>query len=205
MKLLSKQEEDEHYSAVLRGGIGGGAAGLAIGLAGNYLLNKRSPFYRSLTIPLRAFFVSSTGTFFAIVYADRYSRQYEMSRHEELHTFRDSTQQRLAEQKANMTTGEKVQDWFRENRYPIVTASWLASMGGSLAWVARDKYLSTAQKIVQARVYAQGLTLAVLVATATLEIADQKKRKAAGIYKEHYTGEDQWKGELWRSVFLDDN
>lgn len=196
MKLLSKQEEDEHYAAVLRGGIGGGAAGLAIGLAGNYLLNRRSPFYRSLTIPLRAFFVSSTGTFFAIVYADRYSRQYEASRHEELHAFKDSTQQRIAEAKANMTTGEKVQDWFRENRYPIVMTSWLASMGGSLAWVARDKYLSTSQKIVQARVYAQGLTLAVLVATAALEVADQRRRKEGGetIHKEHYAGEDQWKG-----------
>lgn len=194
MKVLTQQEEDDHYSAVLRGGIGGGAAGLALGLAGNYVLNRRSPFYRSLTIPLRAFFVTSTGTFFAIIYADRYSRNYEQSRHEELHKYQDSTQQRLAEAKANMTTGEKVSDWFRENRYPIVTASWLASMGGSLAWVARDKYLTTAQKIVQARVYAQGLTLAVLVATATLEIADQKKRKAAGIHKEHYAGEDQWKG-----------
>ena len=87
-------------------------------------------------------------------------------------------------------------------------------MGLSLAAVARNRYLTTAQKIVQARLYAQGLTLAVLVATAGFEVADAKS--GGGRYEtvlvidpedpehrvlvekkvrqESYSGEDLWKG-----------
>lgn len=199
MKLLTKEEEDAHYSAVVRGGILGGTAGLIGGALGNYILTKRWPFYRTLTIPFRAFFVTSTGTFFAIIYADRYSRAFEKERTKGME-YQDSTQRLLAERKKNMTTGEKMLDWGRENRYPIVTCSWLASMGASLAIVSRNKYLNTGQKLVQARMYAQGLTLAVLVATAALEVSDQRKRKEEGVEKEHYTGEDQWKGEFLNSI-----
>ena len=106
-------------------------------------------------------------------------------------------------------------DWGRENRYGIVGASWVASMGIALGLVGRSPYLSTAQKIVQARVYAQGLTLAVLVASAAFEIGDKNKGKGRyetvkvldpndpqhkrliekQIHHESYEGEDQWKGK----------
>ncbi len=48
-------------------------------------------------------------------------------------------------------------------------------MALSLGLVGRNPYLSTAQKLVQARVYAQSLTIAVLIASAAFEIADQRK------------------------------
>jgi len=41
--------------------------------------------------------------------------------------------------------------------------------------VNRNKFLTGAQKIVQARVYAQFLTVGVLIATAAFEISDQRK------------------------------
>lgn len=201
MKLLTKEEEDAHYAAVLRGGMLGGAIGLAGGAIGNFVLTKRWAFYRTLTVPFRAFFVSSTTTFFAIIYADRYSRAFEKERTAAL-DYKDTTQRLLAERRAKMTPGEKMLDWGREHRYPIVTCSWLASMGASLAIVSRNKYLNTGQKLVQARMYAQGLTLAVLVATAALEVSDQRNKKKSGTeeHREHYAGEDQWKGEFSSAV-----
>ena len=45
-------------------------------------------------------------------------------------------------------------------------------MATAWALVNRNKYLSGPQKLVQARVYAQFLTLGVLVATAAFEISD---------------------------------
>lgn len=112
---------------------------------------------------------------------------------------------------------EKLKDWGRENRYPIVGASWLASMGLALAIVGRSPYLTTSQKIVQARVYAQGLTLAVLVATAAFEIGDRNEEKGRWetvkiidpkdpthkhmiekkIHHESYAGEDMWRGRTF--------
>ena len=86
-------------------------------------------------------------------------------------------------------------------------------MGIALGLVSRSP-LSAAQKLVQARVYAQGLTIAVLIATAAFEISDQRSDKGRyetiqtydpndpthkktiekRVHKEEYEGEDQWKG-----------
>jgi hypothetical protein len=97
-----------------------------------------------------------------------------------------------------------------------VTASWVASMGIAFSLVARNKYLTGAQKLVQARVYAQALTLGVLIATAALEVGDANKGKGRWesvmvldpndpehkhliekkIHHEAYAGEDLWRGML---------
>lgn len=107
-------------------------------------------------------------------------------------------------------------DWGKKNRYSIVGVSWVASMAIALGLVGRNPYLSTQQKLVQARVYAQGLTVAVLIATAAFEIGDRNKEEGRyetvkildpndpthkhviekRIHKEEYKGEDQWKGML---------
>lgn len=68
-------------------------------------------------------------------------------------------------------------DFGRKERYKIVGASWVASMGIAFALVNRNKYLSGPQKLVQARVYAQFLTLGVLVASAAFEISDSKNQE----------------------------
>ena len=120
--------------------------------------------------------------------------------------------QQLEAQKSQF---QKLKDFGKENRYPIVGVSWLASMGIALALVGRNPYLTTSQKIVQARVYAQGLTLAVLVATAAFEIGDKNQGEGRWetvkvldpddpehkhminkrIHHESYAGEDLWRGE----------
>jgi len=208
MKVLTKEEEDIHYAAVLRGGISGGVVGLGVGLAAAVVFQKRSNFFRSLTLPLKTFFVTSTSTFAAIVQADRSSRGFEAARHG-TNDYQDSTVRLLAEQRANLSGWEKAKDFGREYRYPIVTASWAASMAGSLAMVSRDKYLTGAQKLVQARVYAQGLTLLILVATAAFEVDNQRNKRTdeasrvedpnhpgqfvKAVHRENYAGEDLWK------------
>lgn len=87
-------------------------------------------------------------------------------------------------------------------------------MGVAFGLVSRNKFLTGQQKLVQARVYAQGLTLAVLIASFALESNDlragkgrwetikvldendpeHKKIIEKRIHHESYTGEDQWMG-----------
>lgn len=106
--------------------------------------------------------------------------------------------------------------WGKENRYPIVGVSWALSMGVALGIVGRSPYLSTQQKLVQARVYAQTLTIAVLIATAAFEVGDRGKGEGRWetvkvldpddpehkhlvdkkVHHERYAGEDQWRGRL---------
>ena len=89
-------------------------------------------------------------------------------------------------------------------------------MAIALGLVGRSPYLTTAQKLVQARVYAQSLTIAVLLASAAFEISDQGKGEGRWetvkvvdpndpehkhmiekkVHHESYAGEDQWRGML---------
>lgn len=209
MKLLTKEEEDAHYNRVLTGGFLGGFVGLTVGLAANAIAYRKSPFYRTLTLPLRTFFVSSSGTFGAIIEADRYSRHFENERTIADRVLLERRMKQLAEEQANMSKWEKAMALGKEYRYSIVSASWAASMAGSLALVSRDKYLTTAQKLVHARMYAQGLTLLILIATAAFEVSDARAAKAKRVlvddpkhpghqieqkvHHESYAGEDLWK------------
>lgn len=211
MKILTKEEEEEHYYATLYGGTLGGVIGTAFGTLGVMAASRRYPTFRGLTLPFRVFLATSTGTFAAIISADAYSRSYEAKRHPETkYTDKQTQAQRDAE--ASKPTTERIKDWASTNRYSIVFGSWVVSMGTALGIVGRNPYLSGQQKLVQARVYAQGLTLAVIVASLALEGKDMNKGVGRWetvkvldpndpshkhmiekkIHHERYSGEDQW-------------
>lgn len=212
MKILTKEEEAAHYNATLKGGITGGIIGLGLGAAAVVTAHHRFPTFRSLTLPMKTFLVTSSGTFISIVQADRASRNFENARNP-ANAYKDAATQSLELARSNESAFQRAKDWGREHRYPIVTASWVASMGIALGLVGKNPYLSTAQKLVQARVYAQGLTLAVLIATAAFEVGDASKGKGRWetvkiidpddpehkhliekrIHHEAYEGEDLWR------------
>lgn len=55
---------DANYdSETLKGGALGGAAGLALGVGGVFAAGARFPAFRQLTLPLRAFLITSSSTF----------------------------------------------------------------------------------------------------------------------------------------------
>ncbi len=104
-------------------------------------------------------------------------------------------------------------DWMSDNRYSLVFGSWVASMGIALGLVGRNPYLTGQQKLVQARVYAQGLTIAVVILSLAFETTDSARGKGRWetvkildpndpthkniiekkIHHEAYEGEDQWR------------
>ena len=174
MKLLTKEEEREHYHATLKGGAIGGFGGLGLGLAGVYVSSMRFHFMRQLTLPLKAFLVTSAGTFGGIIYADHYSRAFEQQRNPKDRQYKERQAERAQDEISGLSWTQRAMQWGKEERYKIVGASWLASMAAAFAIVNRNKYLTGQQKLVQARVYAQFLTLGVLVASAAFEISDSK-------------------------------
>lgn len=212
MKVISKEEEAAHFSAVVRGGVIGGSIGTVVGLGGVVLGSKRYALVRNLTLPFKAFLVSSVGTFGAITIAERNSIAFGKAK-DPMNFYQDEASRAMAAAREREGATGRAMQWARENRYTIVLGSWLASMAGSMHLVNRNKYLTTAQKLVQARVYAQGLTILILLATAALEVSDAKK--GAGrwetvmvldpndpehkhmiekkIHKEEYEGQDLWK------------
>ncbi|KFX96927.1 hypothetical protein V495_04163 [Pseudogymnoascus sp. VKM F-4514 (FW-929)] len=212
MKVLTKEQEEAHYNVTLKGGMKGLALGAVVGLTGLGLATRRFAIIRDLTLPMKSFLVTSSSTFCAIIAADRASRGYEFESMPK-NLYKDQASRDMQIVRDNETTFDKFKEWGRTNRYPIVTASWIASMGIALQMVRNNPYLSKAQKLVQARVYAQGLTLAVLVVTAAFEVGDKNKGRGRWetvmivdpndpehkhliekkIHHEMYPGEDLWK------------
>lgn len=181
MKILTKEEEAQHYHQTIKGGTIGGLAGLAVGFVGVAAANRRFHFIRELTLPLKAFLVTSSGTFAGIISADHYSRAFEASQNPKEMEYRRRQAEIASQEKASKTFTERAMDFGRKERYKIVCGSWVASIAAAWYLVNRNKYLTGTQKIVQARVYAQFLTVGVLIATAAFEIADQ--RSGTGRYE----------------------
>ncbi|KAJ5561727.1 hypothetical protein N7535_003812 [Penicillium sp. DV-2018c] len=211
MKLLTKEEEDAHYRNVLKGGTVGGVLGLAGGLAGVLLASRRYHTIRDLTLPMKSFLVTSAGTFTGIIAADHASRSYENERNAAYKWYENREERLRAEELRGLTFVDRASAFARREKYKIISATWVASMIGSFVLVGRIPGLTGQQKLVQARVYAQGLTLAVLCASAAFEISDQrrgrgildskKKKDAAAkdaqpeepVKKEHSDQGDLWK------------
>lgn len=184
------------------------------------LASRRYQTIRTLTVPMKAFLMTSSGTFVGIVAADHASRKFEMQHNAERMWYESREERLHAEELRGLSFTDRAVAFARREKYKIIGVTWLASMVGSFALVGRNPYLTGQQKIVQARVYAQGLTLAVLCASAAFEISDQrrgrgildaaKKKKAAGaaakqqategIETPSHTGGQQREGDLWKDM-----
>ena len=177
MKILTKEEERQHYNETLKGGTIGCVAGLGLGFAGVAIASRRYHFFRTLTLPLKAFVVTSSATFGGIIAADHWSRKYEQERNPLDRQYAERERERREAETAGQTFTQRAMEFGRKERYKIVAGSWVASMIAAFSLVNRNKYLTGPQKIVQARVYAQFLTLGVLVASAAFEISDQRNQQ----------------------------
>ncbi|CAO2648620.1 Nn.00g078870.m01.CDS01 [Neocucurbitaria sp. VM-36] len=213
MKVLTKEEEQAHYNATIKGGSIGGVIGVAIGAAAVVGASRRYTSFRALTVPFRAFLVASSGTFVAVIAADRASAAYDIEHTPEKKRQVEREREREALLEANKSTYERAKEWATDNRYPLLFGFWVASMAGSWTLVNRNPYLSGSQKLVQARMYAQGGTLAALLTSFALEGNDAAKGKGRWetikvldpndpehkhiiekrIHHERYAGEDQWR------------
>ncbi|KAI2844891.1 hypothetical protein CBS11350_4417 [Aspergillus niger] len=209
MKILTKEEEDAHYREVVKGGTIGGLIGLVGGAAGVLAATRRYQTIRNLTLPMKSFLVTSSGTFVGIISADHASRSFEAQRNASRQWYENREERLRQEELSHLSPIDRALQWARREKYKIVGATWVASMIGSFAMVNRNKHLSGSQKIVQARVYAQGLTLAVLVASAAFEIQDQ--RKGRGLLQdkmkaekqaaeERKNSEQEHTGDLWKDM-----
>jgi hypothetical protein len=159
---------------------------------------------------MKSFLVTSSGTFTGIIAADHASRSYENEQNAAYQWYENREERLRAEEVAGLSFTDRAMAFARREKYKIVSATWIASMVGSFVLVGRNPYLSGQQKLVQARVYAQGLTLGVLCASAAFEISDQrrgrglldaKKRASktedaaepAPVHKERESESDLWK------------
>lgn len=158
---------------------------------------------------MKSFLVTSSGTFAGIIAADHSSRAFENERNSAYQWYESREERIRAEENVGLSLSDRITAFARREKYKIVSATWIASMVGSFVIVGRNPYLSGQQKLVQARVYAQGLTLGVLCASAAFEISDQrrgrglldsKKAKADNAAEPAPVHKDRESEDLWKDM-----
>lgn len=75
---------------------------------------------------------------------------------------------------AQQPLGTRVVQLLSENKFSIIGAAWAGSMYGSWKLIDRDPIMTKAQKIVQARMYAQAVTIVLLIGTIYLLVYESK-------------------------------
>ncbi|CAG8581501.1 21956_t:CDS:2, partial [Racocetra persica] len=166
-----------HYHATVNGALKGAVLGLGVSLGVSLVAQRYSHFYQKLTLPLKAFLVSSGTSAVCIIGAERAGLNYERKRYGHYQPAKKLHQ--------TDSTVQVAKEFISENRYSIVCGSWALCMAGSLTYTYRNKYLSFAQKVVHARMYAQALTILMVLATAGLSISSKEPKAIEG--------SDKWK------------
>jgi len=177
MKLATKEELEGHQNATIRGAIEGLIAGTAIALPLGYLANKRWPTFRRMPVQLKALAAILIIIPAYSVQAERRGVEYDES------TWTGAGVMELRRVKTeeenhwqSLSTAAKFKEWAMHNQYKVIIGSWAASMAVAGAIVMANRYQTMPQKIVQARMWAQGLTIGVIIGAGVLTHSQREKQ-----------------------------
>ncbi|KAF9192755.1 hypothetical protein BGZ51_004923 [Haplosporangium sp. Z 767] len=165
-------------------------AGLALVTGGLIAFSgpRYSQAYRNLSRPMKTFLLGTGTAATAVLFGD-YARVHYEDRQLLRHLDDEAAEAKRAEIRAQRGWMAELNYQVRENRNMVVGVAWLSCMAGSLGYTFSQKGLTTTQRIVTARMYAQGFTILTMMAVAALELTDVPVPK-----KEVVT--DQWKAIL---------
>ncbi|KZT29418.1 hypothetical protein NEOLEDRAFT_1175112 [Neolentinus lepideus HHB14362 ss-1] len=176
MKIVSTEDIDSYQRTAAIGGAKGFFGGLAVAGPASYVLNKRWAYYRQLPPSLKAFGIILVAVPAFAICAEHAGLKYERDHWTGTGKVElDSVAAREQAHWESLSPTQKMQDWAARHQYGVIGGSWALSMIGSFGWIMRDPYQSFAQKIVQARMWAQGLTLGVLIAAGAISHASRQK------------------------------
>ncbi|KAI8878417.1 hypothetical protein K501DRAFT_287884 [Backusella circina FSU 941] len=176
-KRLSPAQEKEREGLYFSSGIKGAFIGLGLGAVATVLTFRRSPEFRALGRPMQSILAASSTTAGFLFASDRAVTKYENRELGYTDEEMIALLQHNRQPEDHLSSFERSMRYLNDNRWSFIGMSWAASMVGALGYSFSNKYLTTQQKVVQARMYAQAVTIAVLMASAGLSIyvGDDKK------------------------------
>jgi hypothetical protein len=68
----------------------------------------------------------------------------------------------------NMTLSQKAVDFMARHQFSTIAGCWALGITGAFGMIMRNPYQSLSQKIVQARMWSQGITIGVVIAAAAV-------------------------------------
>ncbi|KAJ1023129.1 hypothetical protein NDA16_003282 [Ustilago loliicola] len=162
------ERREAQYNASVTAAAKGFGTGLAFSAPTAFLLNRSWPAFRNLTPAIKLFFVSSIAIGSGVIAADKAGIAFDQAHYTDAGAaVQRRYQSREERQWSELSSRDKALTWAKENKFTVVAATWATSMGGIFAYI-HTQPMTFAQKLVQARVWAQGITLASLVSMAAI-------------------------------------
>ncbi|KAI0082489.1 hypothetical protein K474DRAFT_1655263 [Panus rudis PR-1116 ss-1] len=193
MKIVDKETRDAQQRATIIGGAKGFTGGLAVALPASYILNKRWHYYRQLPPSLKAFGVILVAVPAFIISAEKAGQRFEREQWSDVGKMEiDEVHRREQQRWESLTFGQKVRDVAVRHEYGIIGGAWALSMATAFGIIMRNPYQTTAQKIVQARMWAQGLTIGILIASGVLVHSSRSKALDEGPVR-HLEPDHSWR------------
>ncbi|EGW30240.1 uncharacterized protein SPAPADRAFT_63858 [Spathaspora passalidarum NRRL Y-27907] len=182
MKIITEEEKYEHQKHILIEGLKGCAIGAAVGFGiVKYMKTKQPLQYAKFNSSVRAAIYAMPAITIGAFYADQGSVDFDEDKYRS--DYLKKQEAAALERYNKLSPSDKFLHKLNENKYSLIISTWAASLYGSWTLVNRDKYMTKAQKIVQARVYAQALTVVLLLGTILLSVheAELKKKEPAPV------------------------
>ncbi|KAG5359638.1 Respiratory supercomplex factor 2-like protein [Yarrowia sp. C11] len=163
MKVATPEEIKEYNHTCLVGGLKGAGIGALLGIGLAFTLKKRQPHLfgnMSATVKVGTGIVPGLAGF--SIGAEKAGEAYDDKKYSGSYLDKEHRK----EQQAGFM------HYLQEHKYKCVFGGWVVSMAGSMWYVFRDKYMTSTQKVVQARMYAQASTIILLFATLAFSASD---------------------------------
>ncbi|ODQ44976.1 hypothetical protein PICMEDRAFT_73775 [Pichia membranifaciens NRRL Y-2026] len=175
MKLITDEEKRAHNRSVLHGGLKGLALGTCLSIGIYAMAPRHYPRIFSLPWSIRTAIFVIPPAFAASVNGELCSNEFDY----DMYSSEASQRRLLAEHRRweGLTTSEKIVESVSSRKYLIITGLWAASMWGSWHYVNKDPLLTKTQKFVTARMYAQFLTVGLLLGSIGLSMWEENINK----------------------------
>ncbi|TFK17116.1 hypothetical protein FA15DRAFT_629023 [Coprinopsis marcescibilis] len=169
MKLATEEQLEAHAAASRRGALEGTLVSGAVALAGSYWANRRFPAYNRLPFSLKVLGGILLAAPCLAIQAERRGLEYDKSQWEgEGSRILDHKEVSAAKRWDLMTTNQKVTEWAFRHQYSLIVGGWAGGLAVAGGIISRNKFQTYPQKIVQARMWAQGLTIGLLLVAGAL-------------------------------------
>lgn len=172
MKLIDETHKTQHWQHTLYQGAKGLAIGLGVSAVFVTAFKRRYPIhYGQYNSTIKACMWTLPTLGLGGFWADEGSVKFSemMHRSDYLTKIKNEEQERIG----NLSSADKLFLKVSENRYKVIVGTWAASLGWAWRVVNKDRIMTTAQKAVQARMYAQAITVLLLLSTVALSIHER--------------------------------
>ncbi|KAK9358030.1 hypothetical protein V1504DRAFT_462472 [Lipomyces starkeyi] len=195
MEAINKTvvEKEGHWTYVLKRALPVGCMTFSAGYAANRYIIKHYPKSAPRNVSMRTFMMIGSFLMGFVTTTEVYSLKYERMVINKINNIDESLIRREIELPKTVT--DEALEYINNNRFKVFLSAWLASLAGAGYMVSRDRYMTTSQKVVQARMYAQGFTLLLIVGSAGLAMLDDKPKSNAHVFKD----------ETWKTMINDDS